>query len=70
MRGVWATLISVWALFAIVAVLAWTRQPVNATQPSTQTVLVKGKNGQSQLVVVPSSTAPHATTRTSPVPVG
>ena len=26
MRGVWATLISVWALFAVVAVLAWTRQ--------------------------------------------
>ena len=26
MRGVWATLLSVWALFAVVAVLAWTRQ--------------------------------------------
>lgn len=70
MRGIWATLISVWALFAIVAVLAWTRQPTSSSQPTLQTVVVKGKGGQSQLVVVPSSTAPHATTRTSPVPVG
>ena len=70
MRGVWATLVSVWALFAIVAVLAWTRQPTSPTQPALQTVVVKGKNGTSRVVVVPSSTAPHATTRTSPVPVG
>ena len=70
MRGIWATLISVWALFAIVAVLARTRQPSPPSQPATQSVVVKGKNGTSRLVVVPSSTAPHATTRTSPVPVG
>jgi cyanate permease len=70
MRGVWATLISVWALFAIVAVLAWTRQPASAPAPASTTVVVKGKNGASQLVVVPASTAPQATTRTSPVPVG
>ncbi len=68
MRGVWATLISVWALFAILAVLAWTRQPGYAAPPASQTTVVKGKNGQ--LMVIPSSTAPHATTRTSPVPVG
>ena len=33
MRGVWATVLSVWALFAVVAVLAWTRQqPASAPQ--------------------------------------
>ena len=42
-----------------------------ATLMIPSTVLVKGKNGQSQLVVVKASaTAAHATTRTSPVPAG
>ena len=67
MRNVWATVLSVWALFAMVAVLAWTRQqPVAPQQPVPQAVVVKGKNGKSSLVVVPSGTATHATTRTSP----
>jgi len=70
LRGVWATLISVWALFAILAVLAWTRQPSGSSQQAPTTVIVKGKNGVSQLVTVPSTSATHATTRTSPVPVG
>ncbi len=67
MRGVWATLLSVWLLFAVVAVLAWTRQQPAPTQ--SPAVVVKGKNGTS--VLVPStSVATHATTRTSPVPAG
>jgi cyanate permease len=76
MRAVWATLLSVWALFAIVAFLAWTRQqptPARSPQSVPGAVIVKGKNGTTRLVVVSgaaTSGAPHATTRTSPVPVG
>lgn len=73
MRGIWGTLVSVWALFAVVAVLAWTRQqPASAPQQGPAAVVVKGKNGKRQLVLLPGSkTAPaHATTRTSPVPAG
>ena len=75
MRAVWATVLSVWALFAVVAFLAWTRQqPVPARTPQSVpgAVIVKGKNGTSRLVVVAgtASQATHATTRTSPVPAG
>lgn len=71
MRNVWATVLSVWALFAVVAILAWTRQqPVTPQQTVPQAVVVKGKNGKSSLVVVPSGTSTHATTRTSPVAAG
>lgn len=75
MRAVWATVLSVWALFAVVAFLAWTRQqPTPATSPQSVpgAVIVKGKNGTSRLVVVAGtgSKATHATTRTSPVPAG
>ena len=73
MRGVWATLLSVWALFVVVAVLAWTRQqPAGAPQQGPAAVVVKGKNGKRQLVLLPGSStgATHATTRTSPVPAG
>ncbi|HEY2789739.1 MAG TPA: hypothetical protein VGI72_09785 [Gaiellales bacterium] len=67
MRTVWVTVLSVWALFAVVAVLAWTRQQtVPASAP--QVVVVKAKNGTSHLVV--QNTAPQATTRTSPVGAG
>ena len=67
MRTVWVTVLSVWALFAVVAVLAWTRQqPAPAASP--QVVVVKGKNGTSNLVV--QNTAPQATTGTSPVGAG
>lgn len=68
MRTVWVTVLSVWALFAVVAVLAWTRQIVPAASVSPQVVVVKGKNGTSNLVV--QTTAPQATTRTSPVGAG
>lgn len=66
MRAVWAAVLSVWALFGVVAVLAWTRQQPAPTQSTPPTMVVKGKNGQ--LLVVPS--ASHATTRTSPVAAG
>jgi cyanate permease len=68
MRTVWVTVLSVWALFAVVAVLAWTRQQPAPGAVSPQVVVVKGKNGTSNLVV--QNTAPQATTRTSPVGAG
>ena len=67
MRGVWSSIASVWLLFAVLAVLAWTRQQPAPTQ--SPVVVVKGKNGQ-QLVVPATSSTSHATTRTSPVPAG
>ena len=75
MRRVWATVVSVWMVLAIVAVLAWTRQPparVASSPVATTTLLVKGKNGTTQRVVVvgtATSGAPHATTQTSPPPL-
>jgi len=70
MRRVWATVVGVWAVVAIVAMLAWTR--VQAAAPitgATPTVLmVKGKNGKQRLVVVPPAGGVHATTQTSPAP--
>jgi len=69
MRRVWATVGSVWAVLAIVAVLAWSRPPVPTAQPqATPTVLVvKGQNGKQRLVVVKTARqATHATTQTSP----
>jgi hypothetical protein len=67
MRNIWATLLSVWLLFAIIAVLAWTRQQPAPSQ--SPVIVVKGKNG-TQMLVPASTSATHATTRTSPVPVG
>lgn len=67
MRSVWATLLSVWLLFAVIAVLAWTRQQPAPSQ--SPVIVVKGKNG-AQLLVPASTAATHATTRTSPVPAG
>jgi len=72
MRNVWATVLASWSLFAVLAVLAWTRpQPTAATQNIPAAVVVTGKNGQSHLVVVKGgASTSHATTRTSPVPAG
>jgi cyanate permease len=75
MRTIWATVLSVWALLAVVAFLAWTRQqpaPAGTSQSVPGAVLVKNKNGTTSLVVVSGagSTATHATTKTSPVPAG
>ena len=71
MRNVWATVFATWALFAVLArarldaaAAARRRRPAIPTA-----VVVKGKNGQSHLVVVQGgASASHATTRTSPVP--
>jgi anti-sigma-K factor RskA len=71
MRRLWATVVSVWAVLAIVAVLAWSRPATPSAQPqaSPTVLVVKGKNGTQQLVVVNSpATPPHATTQTSPPP--
>jgi hypothetical protein len=74
MRRVWASVVSVWMVLAIVAALAWTRQPPTrvASLPAATTLIVKGKNGTTQRVVLvgaSTSAAPHATTQTSPPPL-
>ena len=74
MRRVWATVASVWAMLAIVAVLAWARPPAPRAlgQPAATTLLIKGKHGTQRVLLVSSvsGAAPHAMTHTSPVPVG
>jgi len=72
MRALWATVLATWALFAVLAVLAWTRpQPAALPQPIPAAVVVTGKNGTSNLVVVKGgASTSHATTRTSPVGAG
>jgi len=71
MQRVWVVVLSVWAMLAIVAVLAWTHRPVPAALPqaASQTLVVAGPHGKRQLVVVqaPSAAATHATTSTSGV---
>ena len=66
MQRVWVVVLSVWAMLAIVAVLAWSSRPA-APLPATsaQTVVVKGHGGKERLVVLQSPT--HATTSTSGV---
>ena len=69
MRRVWATVAAVWAMLAIVAVLAWSRQapaPMPAASPTV--VVVKGRNGTQHLAVVQPAAGVHATTQTSPPP--
>lgn len=69
MRRVWAAVGSVWAVLAVVAVLAWSRPVGPAVQPqaSPTVLVVKGKNGTQRLVVVKAAApAAHATTQTSP----
>jgi hypothetical protein len=74
MQRVWATVVSVWAVLAIVAALAWAHGPIARplSQPTAMTLVVKGKNGKTQLVhvvgVAPGTT-PHATTQSSAPPV-
>ena len=66
MQRVWVVVLSVWAMLAIVAVLAWSSRPT-APLPtgSAQTMVVKGHGGKQQLVVVKAPA--HATTATSAV---
>ena len=72
MQRNWTVVLSVWAMLAIVAVLAWSHRPTPAPPPqaAAQTLVVKGPNGTKQLVVVQPGAvgAPHATTATSGVP--
>ena len=70
MQRVWVTVLSVWAMLAIVAVLAWTHRPLASAQPvSTRTMVVQTANGKRQVVVLaPATGAAHATTHTSGVP--
>ncbi len=66
MQRVWVVVLSVWAMLAIVAVLAWSSRPAQPLPQSVpQTVVVRGANGRQQLVVLPA--AAHATTATSAV---
>jgi hypothetical protein len=66
MQRVWVVVLSVWAMLAIVAVLAWSSRPA-APLPtgSAQTMVVKGHGGKQQIVVVKAPA--HATTATSAV---
>ena len=64
MQRVWVVVLSVWAMLAVVAVLAWSYRPaVPPTQAAPQTVVVKGANGKQRLVTL--QPAAHATTSSS-----
>jgi hypothetical protein len=70
MQRVWIVVLSVWAMLAIVAVLAWAHHPPAALpQVTPQTLILKGPNGKRQLILLQPGTtgAPHATTSTSGV---
>jgi hypothetical protein len=71
MQRIWTVVLSVWAMLAIVAVLAWSHRPAALPLPAAaaQTLVVKGVDGKQQLVVVQpgAAGAPHATTSTSGV---
>jgi len=67
MQRVWTVVLSVWAMLAVVTVLAWTHRPAPlASQAAPQTVVVKGANGKQQILTIQPSAA-HATTSTSAV---
>ena len=71
MQRIWVVVLSVWAMLAIVAVLAWSSRPAvsAAPSPAAQTIVVKGANGKQQLVLVqPAVGATHATTSSSAAP--
>jgi cyanate permease len=57
MQRVWAVVLSVWAMLAIVAFLAWSHHPVTTAAPATQP----------QAAQPGVATVPHATTSTSGV---
>jgi len=66
MQRIWVFVLSVWAMLAIVAVLAWSSRPVSqppAAAPITK--VVTGPGGKQHLVVVKAPV--HATTATSAV---
>ena len=57
MQRIWAVVLSVWAMLAIVAFLAWSHHPVSTAASVTQP----------QATQPGVATAPHATTGTSAV---
>ena len=59
MRRVWAAVASVWALLAIVAVLAWSHPSVQPPSSGAPVVVIKGKKAHA--VVLPQGVATHAT---------
>ena len=61
MRRVWASVFSVWALLALVAVLAWTRPPTSVAQQGGRVVVIHTAKGPRRVLVAPA----HATTHTS-----
>jgi hypothetical protein len=64
MQRIWVVVLSVWAMLAVVAMLAWSSRPVAALPaPTAQSVVVKGPGGKQHLVVVKAPA--HATTATS-----
>jgi hypothetical protein len=66
MQRVWVVVLSVWAMLAVVAVLAWSSRPAAPLPaPSAQTMVVRGHGGKQQLVVLKAPA--HATTATSAV---
>lgn len=67
MQRVWVVVLSVWAMLAIVAVLAWSSRPMASPPPAAaQTVkVVKGPGGKQRFVVLKAPA--HATTSTSAV---
>lgn len=66
MQRVWVVVLSVWAMLAIVAVLAWSRPMASPPPASSQTVkVVKGPGGKQRLVILKAPA--HATTATSAV---
>ena len=71
MQHVWTVVLSVWAMLAIVTVLAWSHRPVPMSSPqiAPQTLVVKTIHGKKQLVLVQGVAAgpTHATTATSGV---
>jgi hypothetical protein len=68
MRRVWAAVASLWALLAIVAVLAWSHPPVQPPSGGATVVVIKGKKGHA--IVLPGAVAAHTTTHTSAPPAG
>lgn len=68
MTRVWTVVLSVWAMLAVVAVLALQYRPAPPlAQPAAQTLVLKNVNGKQQLVSVQPGAVgvPHATTATS-----
>jgi hypothetical protein len=67
MQRVWVVVLSVWAMLAIVAVLAWSSRPTASPPPASapSVKVVTGPGGKQHLVVLKAPV--HATTATSGV---